>query len=135
MESANTVAGILDEDARDARGRIIVMLTRAYWMEIETVISYLAASINPDGVRAQEVIRSLEQDVSEELGHARQFGARIKELYGVVPGSPEFAPEQDSCSRPRINATSSRSSAASGRSSTTTRSSRRPRESIPSPTT
>jgi bacterioferritin len=95
MESANRIAGILDEDASDARDRIVAMLTRAYWMEVETVISYLAASINPDGVRAQEVIRSLEQDVGEELGHARQFGARIKELYGVVPGSQEFAPEQD----------------------------------------
>ena len=48
----------------------------------------------PDGVRAQEIIESLEQDIQEELGHAREFGARIKELYGVVPGSEEFAAEQ-----------------------------------------
>ena len=47
----------------------------AYWMEIETVMSYIANSINPDGVRAQEIIESLEQDIQEELGHARQFGA------------------------------------------------------------
>ena len=70
------------------------MLTRAYWMEIETVMSYIANSINPDGVRAQEIIESLEQDVQEELGHAREFGARIKELYGVVPGSLDFNAEQ-----------------------------------------
>jgi bacterioferritin len=63
-------------------------------MEIETVMSYLANSINPDGVRAQEIIESLKADVQEELGHAQQFGERIKELYGVVPGSMEFAPEQ-----------------------------------------
>lgn len=86
--------GILSDDMKGPREELIELLTRAYWMEIETVISYLASSINPDGVRAQEVIESLEQDVQEELGHARQFGERIKELYGVVPGSLDFAPEQ-----------------------------------------
>ena len=70
------------------------MLAKAYWMEIETVMSYMANSINPDGVRAQEIIESLEKDIDEELGHARQFGARIKELYGVVPGSLDFSAEQ-----------------------------------------
>jgi bacterioferritin len=45
-------------------------------------------------VRAQEIIASLGQDIQEELGHAQQFAARIKELYGVVPGSQEFAAEQ-----------------------------------------
>jgi bacterioferritin len=63
-------------------------------MEIETVMSYLANSVNPDGVRAQEIIEVLERDVQEELGHARRFAERIKELYGVVPGSIDFAPEQ-----------------------------------------
>lgn len=63
-------------------------------MEIETVVSYLANSINPDGVRAQEIIESLSADIEEELGHARQFGTRIKELYGVVPGSADFTAEQ-----------------------------------------
>jgi bacterioferritin len=70
------------------------MLTKAYWMEIETVMSYTANSINPDGVRAQEIKESLEEDIQEELGHARQFGERIKELYGVVPGSLDFSAEQ-----------------------------------------
>src|SRR6266498_3621166 len=63
-------------------------------MEIETVMSYLANSINPDGVRAQEIKESLEEDIQEELGHARQFGERIKELYGVIPGSMDFSAEQ-----------------------------------------
>ena len=76
------------------REELIGLLTKAYWMEIETVMSYVANSINPDGVRAQEIIESLQQDVEEELGHARQFGARIKELYGVVPGSLDFKAEQ-----------------------------------------
>jgi bacterioferritin len=79
---------------REARQQLIELLTRAYWMEIETVISYTANSINPDGVRAQEIIESLEEDIQEELGHARRFGQRIKELYGVVPGSLDFSAEQ-----------------------------------------
>src|SRR5215216_6687035 len=86
--------GILSEDMRAEREQLIELLTTAYWMEIETVISYTANSINPDGVRAQEIIESLEQDIQEELGHARQFGQRIKELYGVVPGSLDFSAEQ-----------------------------------------
>jgi bacterioferritin len=86
--------GILADDQRETREQIIEMLKKAYWMEIETVMSYIANSINPDGVRAQEIIESLQEDVQEELGHAQQFAARIKELYGVVPGSQEFAAEQ-----------------------------------------
>src|ERR1044072_3832479 len=57
-------------------------------------MSYIANSINPDGVRAQEIIESLEEDIEEELGHARQFGQRIKDLYGVVPGSLALRAEQ-----------------------------------------
>jgi bacterioferritin len=86
--------GILSDEMRDQREQLIELLTRAYWMEIETVVSYTANSINPDGVRAQEIVESLEEDIEEELGHARRFGERIKELYGVVPGSLDFHPEQ-----------------------------------------
>jgi bacterioferritin len=86
--------GILSTEMAAEREELISLLTKAYWMEIETVMSYIANSINPDGVRAQEIIESLEEDIEEELGHARQFGQRIKELYGVVPGSLDFAAEQ-----------------------------------------
>jgi bacterioferritin len=86
--------GILSEEMSGERDQLLEMLTKAYWMEIETVISYITNSINPDGVRAQEIIESLEEDIQEELGHARQFGQRIKELYGVVPGSLDFHAEQ-----------------------------------------
>jgi bacterioferritin len=79
---------------RDDREQLVELLTKAYWMEIETVMSYISNSINPDGVRAQEIIESLEEDIEEELGHARSFGQRIKELYGVVPGSLDFQAEQ-----------------------------------------
>ena len=95
MESATTPSqGILSDDKREAREELIRLLEKAYWMELETVMSYLANSINPDGVRAQEIKESLDTDVQEELGHAQQFGARIKELYGVVPGSLDFKAEQ-----------------------------------------
>ena len=86
--------GILAPDKSADRERIIEMLTKAYWMEIETVISYITNSVNPDGLRAQEVIESLQTDVQEELAHAQQFATRIKELYGTVPGSMDFKPEQ-----------------------------------------
>ena len=86
--------GILSDDSTEAREGIVAMLKKAYWMEIETVMSYITNSINPDGVRAQEIIESLREDVQEELGHAQQFATRIKELYGVVPSSVDFTPEQ-----------------------------------------
>jgi bacterioferritin len=86
--------GILSDDKAAKREEVIELLKKAYWMEIETVMSYIANSINPDGVRAQEIIESLQADITEELGHAQQFAQRIKELYGVVPGSLEFSAEQ-----------------------------------------
>jgi bacterioferritin len=90
----NAAQGILADDNADKREQIIALLTKGYWMEIETVMSYIANSVNPDGVRAQEIIESLNTDIQEELGHAQQFAARIKELYGVVPGSLDFTAEQ-----------------------------------------
>jgi bacterioferritin len=92
--------GILSTENKGKREELIELLTKAYWMEVETVMSYLANSINPDGLRAQEVIEALEADVQEELDHARRFGERIKELYGIVPGSMEFSPEQKSLQPP-----------------------------------
>ncbi len=94
METGSLDKGIFSGDSSGTREKIVALLTKAYWMEIETVMSYLAASTNLDGVRAQEIRESLATDIEEELGHAREFANRIKELYGVVPGSEEFRPEQ-----------------------------------------
>jgi bacterioferritin len=95
MARTNPSSGdILADENRDRRDEIVALLERAYWMEIETVMSYIANSVNPDGVRAQEVKSSLEADINEELRHAKLFAQRIKELYGVVPGSEEFRAEQ-----------------------------------------
>lgn len=94
MAVRTSAQGILSDENAAKREEIIAMMTTAYWMEIETVMSYIANSVNPDGVRAQEIIESLRADIQEELTHAQQFAGRIKELYGVVPGSMDFKPEQ-----------------------------------------
>jgi bacterioferritin len=94
MATATPKEGILSSSMDSEREELIGLLQKAYFMELETVMSYTANSINPDGVRAQEIKESLEEDIQEELGHAQQFGERIKELWGVVPGSLEFSAEQ-----------------------------------------
>ena len=70
-----------------SREEVIKMLQTAYSMEIETVMNYLANSINLDGVRAEEIKKSLAADITEELTHATDLGNRIKQLGGLVPGS------------------------------------------------
>ena len=76
------------------RQEIVAGLIQAYWMEIETVMNYIANSVNLDGVRAEEIKESLATDVTAELGHARLFAKRIKELYGLAPGSNGFKAAQ-----------------------------------------
>lgn len=95
METSKANQGILSDEMAGKREEIVDLLKKAYFMELETVMSYVSNSVNPDGVRAEEIKESLEEDIQEELGHAQQFASRIKELYGVVPGSMEFAAEQD----------------------------------------
>ena len=94
MQTGRGSEGILSQDMSDKRDEVIELLKTAYFMELETMMNYVTQSINPEGVRAQEVKESLEEDIQEELGHAQQFAARIKELYGVVPGSMDFKAEQ-----------------------------------------
>ena len=87
-------AGILSEAQTAKREEILGLLRRAYWMEMETVMNYLANAEHLDGVRAEEIAEALSADVEEELGHARTFAGRIKDLYGTPPGSGEFSAEQ-----------------------------------------
>ncbi|WP_146370142.1 ferritin-like domain-containing protein [Symmachiella macrocystis] len=79
----------------DVRKKIIEELKVAYWMEIETVMNYIANSINLDGVRAEEIKKALAADVQEELGHAQVLARRIKTIGGEVPGSQAFVASQD----------------------------------------
>jgi bacterioferritin len=100
METNRGSEGILSEALTERREAIVELLKTAYFMELETVMNYVTNSINPDGVRAQEVKESIEEDIQEELGHAQLFAARIKELYGLVPGSMEFKAGQDKLQPP-----------------------------------
>jgi bacterioferritin len=99
-EKSNVSAGILAPANEAKRTEILALLERAYWMEMETVMSYVANAAALDGIRAEEVAESLDADVDEELGHARKFAGRIKELYGTPPGSLEFSAKQSSLQPP-----------------------------------
>lgn len=93
-------AGILAPANAAKREEILGLLARAYWMEMETVMSYVANAAALDGIRAEEVAEALGDEASEELEHARKFAARIKELYGTPPGSFDFTAEQRSLQPP-----------------------------------
>lgn len=71
----------------ESNSSIIAELIKAYAGELETVQSYIAASVNPDGVRSDVIKKSLQADIAEELGHAQLLAKRIKTLGGTVPGS------------------------------------------------
>jgi bacterioferritin len=66
---------------------IVASLVKAYNMEVETVLNYLANSLDLEGVRAEFIKQALATDIQEELGHAQQLGNRIKQLGGSIPGS------------------------------------------------
>jgi len=67
-------------------------------------VGEITAVVGPSGSGKSTLLRALAgldrpSDGSlrangEELSHAQRFARRIKELYGVVPGSLEFAAEQ-----------------------------------------
>ena len=76
------------------REEIIRELKIAYGMEIETVQNYLANSVDLDGIRAEEIKKSLATDIQEELNHATLLAKRIKILEGRVPGSMELERNQ-----------------------------------------
>lgn len=75
----------------DKREETTSMLQQSYCMEIETVMNYMANSINLDGVRAEQIKQALAADITEEVLHAQQLGRRIKQLGGVLPGSESVA--------------------------------------------
>jgi len=79
---------------------VIRLLKKSYQDEIETVMNYMTNSIVLDGVRAEEIKESLQQDVQEELGHAEQLGNRLKQLDEQPPGSAAFEANQLSLQPP-----------------------------------
>lgn len=84
-----------------AESRIIEQLLRAYNAELETVMNYIAASANLDGIRAEEIRESLLADVPAELAHAQKLAKRVRTLGGTVPGSQSLQWEQTSLQPPR----------------------------------
>jgi len=85
----------------DKREEIVAELQRAYAAELETVQNYLANSIDLDGVRAEEIKKSLATDIQEELGHAMTLARRMKVLGGRVPSSLQVEREQDYMQPPK----------------------------------
>lgn len=75
---------------------IVNELLTSYWMEIETQQNYLANAVNLDGLRAMEVKEALEEDIDQEITHAKRLARRIHVLGGVVPGSAGFKAAQSS---------------------------------------
>ena len=70
---------------------VVAGLTKAYWMEIETVQNYIANSVNLDGVRAEQVKTALGADVAVQVdGHSRPHrdGA-------ALPSNSRYSPRVD----------------------------------------
>jgi len=80
--------------------RIIELLRAGYRDEIETVMNYQTNAIILDGVRAEEIKASLQEDIQEELTHAEQLGQRLKQLGARPPSSMEFTARQESLQPP-----------------------------------
>jgi len=76
--------------------QIVKDLIKSYWAEIETTMNYIAHSVNLDGVRAEEIKKSLAAEINDEFVHAQSLAKRVKELGGVIPGSLEFKADQNS---------------------------------------
>lgn len=90
---------MIEEKMADTK-KIADELIVAYWMEMETVQNYLANSMNLQGVRAEEIKKSLAADIQEELGHAQRLARRIHVIGGRVPGSFGFKACQDALQPP-----------------------------------
>jgi bacterioferritin len=84
-----------------SKEKILEGLTKSYWAEIETIMNYISNSVNLDGVRAEEIKKSLTAEVADELNHAQTIAKRIKELGGSVPGSMNFKSNQKTLQPPR----------------------------------
>ena len=83
------------------KAEIIASLQKSYAMEVETVMNYLANSLDLEGVRAEFIKQALAADIQEELGHAQQLGNRIKQLGGSVIGSLGLTFTQKSLQPPK----------------------------------
>ncbi len=83
-----------------AKQKIVDELTVAYFMELETVMNYIANSVHLDGVRAEEIKKSLAADVTAEVGHAQLLADRIKTIGGKLPAASSSSRAKSLCNRP-----------------------------------
>ena len=80
--------------------QVIELLRKGYEDEIETVMNYQTNAIILDGVRAEEIKQSLQEDIQEELSHSAELGQRLKQLDARPPSSMEFTARQESLQPP-----------------------------------
>ena len=85
---------------RDRAQAIIDALITSYNMELETVMNYIANSVNLDGVRAKHIKNELAADIATELQHAQTIANRIKTIGGFVPGSMALSMNQTNLQPP-----------------------------------
>jgi len=87
----------------DRTKEIITELERSYAIELETMENYLASSIGLEGTDAEAIERSLEEEITLKLKHARRLAKRINVLGGRLPGSLELPRDQTLSQPPADN--------------------------------
>lgn len=85
----------------DKTKEIIAELKRSYAIELETLQNYLANSIDLEGADAEDVRKSLEEEVALKLKHARRLAKRINVLGARLPGSLELPRDQQLLQPPK----------------------------------
>ena len=79
----------------DKTQEIVSELKRSYAIEWETMQNYLAHSIDLEGANAEFIRRSLDEEITVKLNHARRLAKRINVLGGHLPASFELARNQN----------------------------------------
>lgn len=88
----------------DKTKEIIAELKKSYAIELETMQNYLANSIDLEGTGAELVRKSLEDEITLKLKHARRLAKRINALGGRLPGSLALPRDQVVLQPPPDNA-------------------------------
>jgi bacterioferritin len=88
----------------DKTKEIITELKKSYAIELETIQNYLANSIDLEGTGAELVSKSLEEEITLKLKHARRLAKRINVLGGRLPGSLALPRDQVVLQPPSDNA-------------------------------
>src|SRR5438034_8375722 len=84
-----------------SKQEVVASLVKSYSMEVETVLNYLANSLDLEGVRAEFIKQALATDIQEELSNAQQLGNRIKQLGGTILGSLSLTFDQNTLQPPK----------------------------------